>query len=68
MVHMVEDMFSSNFLTDNIPQAYHSYIEILNNLLQRPYILMVIVDFDGEKTIARTLEISHIAYGTLFSL
>lgn len=67
MVDILEDMVLSDFLYGNRPQTYQRYIRMAKNLLQCPNILSFIENIDGKKLGSRTLDISLLEDGTLFS-
>lgn len=67
MVDVVENMVMSKSLTRNTPQIYQHYIRMAKFPLQHPETLNIIKKFDREEMKSKTLGISHLDNGTLFT-
>lgn len=67
MNNIVEDMFSFNFLSGNSIQTYQHHIRVAKSFLQRSNIVNIIENIGAEETGSRTLSISHLNDGSLFS-
>lgn len=67
MVHSVEVIVLSDFLTGNSAQTYQRYVQVAKFSTQRPSPHQTTKDIDEEERASRMLSISHNDDGTLTS-